>query len=147
MTGWTTSGLDRFPHRNFLASRKRVPVGTRGFPGQCPGTKRGYGRTGGYGRRGEKGANHGATTGRTPGRHPGDRPWLLVEADLVRGRTITSWPSLKTDIRNAGGAWVDEVIRTENGLVTSRMPDDLPQFCAKVVEEFAEGRHPAGARR
>ncbi|OLE21705.1 MAG: peptidase C56 [Actinobacteria bacterium 13_1_20CM_3_71_11] len=71
-------------------------------------------------------------------------PWLLVEADVVRGRKISSWPSLKTDIRNAGGTWVDEVVHTENGLVTSRKPDDLPQFCAKLVEEFAEGRHQAG---
>ena len=72
-------------------------------------------------------------------------PWLLVEADALRGgRTVTSWPSLKTDIRNAGGTWVDEVVHTENGLVTSRKPDDLPQFCAKLVEEFAEGRHQAG---
>jgi protease I len=71
-------------------------------------------------------------------------PWLLVEADVVRGRRISSWPSLKTDIRNAGGTWVDEVVHTENGLVTSRKPDDLPQFCAKLVEEVAEGRHQAG---
>ncbi len=68
-------------------------------------------------------------------------PWMLVEADVVRGRTVTSWPSLRTDIRNAGGTWVDEPVHTENGLVTSRKPDDLPYFCAKVVEEFAEGRH------
>ena len=71
-------------------------------------------------------------------------PWTLVEADAVRGRTMTSWPSLRTDIRNAGGTWVDEVVHTENGLVTSRKPDDLPQFCKKIVEEFAEGRHKAG---
>src|SRR5256886_720037 len=71
-------------------------------------------------------------------------PWMLVEADVVRGRKISSWPSLKTDIRNAGGTWVDEVVHTENGLVTSRKPDDLPQFCAKLVEEVAEGRHQAG---
>jgi protease I len=71
-------------------------------------------------------------------------PWLLVEADVLRGRTVTSWPSLQTDIRNAGGTWVDETVHTDNGLVTSRKPDDLPQFCAKIVEEFAEGRHPAG---
>jgi protease I len=71
-------------------------------------------------------------------------PWMLVEADVVRGRKISSWPSLQTDIRNAGGTWVDEVVHTENGLVTSRKPDDLPQFCAKLVEEFAEGRHKAG---
>jgi len=68
-------------------------------------------------------------------------PWTLVEADAVRGRTLTSWPSLQTDIRNAGGTWVDEQVHTDRGLVTSRRPDDLPAFCAKMIEEFAEGRH------
>lgn len=68
-------------------------------------------------------------------------PWTLVEADVVRGRTLTSWPSLKTDIENAGGRWVDSEVQVDRGLVTSRKPDDLPAFCAKAIEEFAEGRH------
>jgi protease I len=64
-------------------------------------------------------------------------PWMLVEANAVAGRTLTSWPSLQTDIRNAGGEWVDEPVRVDDGLVTSRKPDDLPAFCAAMVEEFA----------
>jgi protease I len=68
-------------------------------------------------------------------------PWLLVEAGVVSGRTLTSWPSLRTDIENAGGTWVDEEVHCDNGLVTSRRPDDLPAFCAKAVEEIAEGIH------
>jgi protease I len=72
-------------------------------------------------------------------------PWTLVEADLVRGRTLTSWPSLQTDIRNAGGEWVDKEVVVDEGLVTSRKPDDLPSFCAKIVEEFAEGKHEVAA--
>jgi protease I len=71
---------------------------------------------------------------------------MLVEADVARGRTITSWPSLKTDIRNAGGNWVDREVVVENGLVTSRKPDDLPAFCANLVEQFAGVRQLAGAR-
>jgi protease I len=68
-------------------------------------------------------------------------PWTLVEADVVRDRTLTSWPSLQTDIRNAGGTWVDEEVVVDQGLVTSRKPDDLEAFNAKMVEEIAEGRH------
>jgi protease I len=73
-------------------------------------------------------------------------PWTLVEADVVRGRTLTSWPTLATDIRNAGGTWVDREVVADQGLVTSRKPDDLPAFCPKIIEEIAEGKHPAQAR-
>jgi protease I len=68
-------------------------------------------------------------------------PWTLVEADVLRGRKITSWPSVQTDIRNAGGNWVDEEVVVDEGLVSSRRPDDLPAFCAKLVEELCEGTH------
>jgi protease I len=68
-------------------------------------------------------------------------PWTLIEAEAVRGRTVTSWPSLKTDLRNAGATWVDEQVVTDNGIVTSRHPGDLPAFNAKLVEEIAEGVH------
>jgi protease I len=68
-------------------------------------------------------------------------PWTLIEADVVRGRTLTSWPSLQTDLRNAGATWVDEEVVVDQGLVTSRKPDDLKAFNAKMVEEFAEGPH------
>jgi protease I len=68
-------------------------------------------------------------------------PWVLVEAGVVRGRKVTSWPTLQTDIRNAGGNWVDEQVVVDMGLVTSRKPDDIPAFNAKMVEEFCEGKH------
>jgi protease I len=72
-------------------------------------------------------------------------PWTLIEAGGVKSRTMTSWPSLKTDLANAGAKWVDQAVVVDQGLVTSRKPDDLPQFCARMVEEFAEGRHPRAA--
>jgi protease I len=73
-------------------------------------------------------------------------PWTLVEAGVLKGRTLTSWPSLQTDIRNAGGHWVDEEVVVDEGFVTSRKPDDLPAFCAKAVEEFCEGEHAEQSR-
>jgi len=72
-------------------------------------------------------------------------PWLLIEAGVVRNRTVTSWPSLTTDLRNAGARRVDQEVVVDNGLVTSRKPDDIPAFNKKLIEEFAEGRHPAQA--
>jgi len=68
-------------------------------------------------------------------------PWMLVEAGVVNGRTLTSWPSIRTDIVNAGGNWVDEQVHVDNGMVTSRKPADLDAFCKKAIEEFAEGHH------
>ncbi len=68
-------------------------------------------------------------------------PWTLIEADVINGRTLTSWPSLKTDITNAGGKWVDKEVVCDTGLVTSRNPDDLDAFCKKAIEEFCEGKH------
>ena len=68
-------------------------------------------------------------------------PWPLIDANAVKGRRMTSWPSLKADLTNAGAHWVDETVVVDNGLVTSRNPDDLPAFCAKMIEAFAESRH------
>ena len=68
-------------------------------------------------------------------------PWILAETGIVNGRTVTSWPSLKTDIENAGGTWVDEEVHVDGGLTTSRKPDDIPAFSAKMIEEFCEGPH------
>jgi deglycase len=74
-------------------------------------------------------------------------PWTLVEAGVVKGRTITSWPSLRTDIENAGGKWVDREVVVDSGLVSSRKPDDLPAFNAKIIEEFSEGTHAEQAEK
>jgi protease I len=71
-------------------------------------------------------------------------PWTLIEAGVVKGRTMTSWPSLRTDLTNAGAKWVDQEVVTDNGLVTSRKPADIPAFNRKMIEEFAEGRHATG---
>jgi protease I len=68
-------------------------------------------------------------------------PWVLVEAGVVQGRTVTSWPTLQTDLRNAGADWVDREVVVDSGLVTSRQPDDIPAFNRTMIEEFAEGRH------
>ena len=68
-------------------------------------------------------------------------PWTLINAGGVRGKRVTSWPSLQVDLENAGATWVDESVVVDDGLVTSRKPDDLPAFCSKMIEEFAEGRH------
>jgi protease I len=74
-------------------------------------------------------------------------PWTLIEAGVVQGRRMTSWPTLQTDLRNAGAEWVDEEVVVDQGLVSSRKPDDLPAFNAKIVEEFAEGRHEESAQK
>lgn len=68
-------------------------------------------------------------------------PWVLIDARVIRGRTVTSWPAIKTDVRNAGANWVDQEVVVDNGLVTSRKPDDIPAFNKKMIEEFCEGRH------
>jgi len=72
-------------------------------------------------------------------------PWVLIDAGVVRGRTLTSWPAIKNDVKNAGGKWVNEEVVVDNGLVTSRKPDDIPAFNKKMIEEFCEGRHEAMA--
>jgi protease I len=68
-------------------------------------------------------------------------PWTLIDAGVAKGLTLTSWPSLRTDLENAGATWVDEEVHVDRGLTTSRNPDDLPAFCEKIVEEFCEGKH------
>ena len=73
-------------------------------------------------------------------------PWVLIDAEVVSGRTITSWPAIRTDVRNAGATWVDQDVVVDNGLVTSRKPDDIPAFNEKMIEEFAEGRHAVAGR-
>jgi protease I len=72
-------------------------------------------------------------------------PWVLIDAGVVRGRILTSWPAIKTDVKNAGGKWINEEVVVDNGLVTSRKPDDIPVFNQKMIEEFCEGRHKAMA--
>jgi protease I len=73
-------------------------------------------------------------------------PWVLIDAGVVDGRTLTSWPAIKTDVKNAGGTWVDEEVVVDQGLVTSRKPDDIPAFNEKMIEEFAKGKQsPKGA--
>ncbi len=74
-------------------------------------------------------------------------PWVLIDAEVVRGRKLTSWPAIQTDVKNAGGNWVDEEVVVDQGLVTSRKPDDIPAFNRKMIEEFAEGRHKPQAEK
>ena len=74
-------------------------------------------------------------------------PWLLIEAGIVRGRRLTSWPAIQTDVKNAGGDWIDEAVVVDNGLVTSRRPADIPSFNDKMIEEFAEGKRARAGER
>jgi protease I len=74
-------------------------------------------------------------------------PWVLIDAGVVNGRTLTSWPTVATDLRNAGANWVDKEVVVDSGLVTSRMPDDIPAFNKKMLEEFAEGKHAEQAQK
>jgi protease I len=74
-------------------------------------------------------------------------PWVLIDAGVVSGRTLTSWPTVATDLRNAGANWVDKEVVVDSGLVTSRKPDDIPAFNKKMVEEFAEGKHAEQAQK
>lgn len=73
-------------------------------------------------------------------------PWVLIEAGLVQGRRLTSWPAIQSDVKNAGGNWIDAEVVCDNGIVTSRKPDDIPAFSAKLIEEIGEGRHAGMAR-
>ncbi|MDQ2659205.1 MAG: type 1 glutamine amidotransferase [Verrucomicrobiota bacterium] len=73
-------------------------------------------------------------------------PWVLIDAEVVKDRVLTSWPAIQTDVKNAGGKWVDEEVVVDNGLVTSRKPDDIPAFNEKMIEEFAEGKHAKQAK-
>jgi deglycase len=74
-------------------------------------------------------------------------PWVLIEAGVVRDREVTSWPTLQTDLRNAGAKWVDKQVVVDSGLVTSRKPDDIPAFNKRMIEEFVEGKHAEQARK
>ena len=142
-------GFNHLDHADKLPVDKTVDVSADDYDGVLS-------RRRGQRRLPARGRGRGAARGRLRRAHKPiasicHGPWILVEAGIVKGRTVTSWPSLQTDIRNAGGTWVDEEVHVDQGLVTSRKPDDIPAFSAKAVEEFAEGarRHAAAvaARR